>query len=198
MGAELNSTVIALNVKNNADQNRPELSNFTACSGICRPLIRILDQNKPLSKRFFELANRLNKFFSISKAVLVLSDNDDALKMMAVWEHARLREGVMLTIPPKNSLLHRAKGMRLIINRSIAEDFPPEYRGNFIESNILFDESTSSLAICPLFSEDVLSGVACLSSPAPFAFELIEKGYFDDIFGRLGEILAEENESIFI
>ncbi len=168
--------------------------NSNAGSGICRPLVRILDQNKPVSKRFFELVNRLNKFFSISRAVLIINDiKSDSLKMMAVWEQARFREGVMLTIPRKDSLLHRALGIRVIINRSASGEFPPEFQGNFIENNILFDKSTSSLAICPLFADATLVGITCLTSPVPFAFELIEEGYFDDIFRQLGEVLAGEN-----
>jgi hypothetical protein len=192
----MNDTAMALRAEKNIGYDSTHATDTNAGSGICRPLIRILDQNKSLSSRFFELVNRLNKFFSISKAVLIKKDPDaDSLKMMAVWEQSRLREGVMLTIPPKSSLLHRIKRMRLILNRSVSGDFPPEYQGNFIENNILFDHTTSSLAVCPLVAEDSMTGIACLSSPVPFAFELIEKGYFDELFNQLGGILAGEHIS---
>jgi hypothetical protein len=192
----MNETKMALRAERKSDYNGSYFLDSGGGSGICRPLTRILDQNKPLSRRFFELVNRLNKFFSISKAVLIKKDfSSDSLKMMTVWEQTRLREGVMLTIPPKNSLLYRIKKMRLIVNRSASGDIPPEYQGNFIESNILFDKATCSLAICPLFADNSLMGITCLTSPVPFAFELIERGDFDEIFKQLGEIMAEENIS---
>jgi len=189
----MNETAAAPSAGNDIGGDESGFFNSSAGSGICRPLVRILDQNKSVSRRFFELINRLNKFFSISRAVLIINDKDgDSLKMMTAWEQARLREGVMLTIPRENSLLRRASGIRVIINRSATGEFPPEYQGNFIENNILFDKSTSSLAICPLFAGKTLMGITCLTSSAPFAFELIEEGYFDGIFRQLGEVLADE------
>jgi len=190
----MDDTATALKAEKDNYYNNSGFINSNAGSGICRPLVRILNQNKPVSRRFFELVNRLNKFFSIFRAVLIVNDTkSDSLKMMAIWEQAWFRDGVMLTIPRKDSLLHRALGIRVIINRSATGEFPPEFLGNFIENNILFDKLTSSLAICPLFSDDELMGITCLTSPAPFAFELIEQGHFDDIFRHLGVILADEN-----
>lgn len=174
--------------------NDSEISTPGGSSGFNRTLVRILNQNKPVSKRFFELINRLNKFFSISRAVLIINDTKgDSLKMMAIWEQAFFREGVMLTIPRENSFLHRALGIRVIVNRPASQEFPHEFQGNFIENNILFNKSTNSLAICPLFADESLMGITCLTSPDPFTFGSIEEGHFDDIFRQLGMILADEN-----
>ena len=94
----MNETAAAPRAGNDIGGDESGFFNSSAGSGICRPLVRILDQNKSVSRRFFELINRLNKFFSISRAVLIINDKDgDSLKMMTAWEQARLREGVMLT-----------------------------------------------------------------------------------------------------
>ena len=73
---------------------------------IYRPFNRLLSQRKPVPTLFRELTNKLNKFFSISKAVLVLHcPLSDRLKLIARCEPDCFKEGVPMEIPTAGSIL---------------------------------------------------------------------------------------------
>ena len=78
-------------------------------------------KNANIYHSFFALIKKLNKFFSLSKAVLVVhSERDNCLKVIAVRRQKGTRTGLALTIPEKNSLLYRIfkQSMRRTIQKS--------------------------------------------------------------------------------
>lgn len=161
-------------------------------STICKPLVRILMQNKPVPELFYELVNRLDKFFSISKASLIIkSPADDTLRMMAMWDNSVMRQGVMLTLPRKQSLFHKAVKQKSIFYQPIID----AYRGNFIERKILYTDNACTLAICPLIWDGNFTGLISLTSPVPFAFDMIEEGRFGPLMRYLGKVLLNNRST---
>lgn len=157
---------------------------------VYRPFDRLLSQRKPVPTLFWELTNKLNKFFSISKAVLVMNcPLSDRLKLIARWEPDCFKEGVAMEIPTANSVLHRA----LTLGRIFYEPAFGFDQGNNLERRILTSPSTRSLAICPAVSDETVYSLISLASPVYNAFDLIEDGHFASIFDRFGKLLAERD-----
>jgi hypothetical protein len=159
---------------------------------IYRPFDRLLSQRKPVPTLFWELINKLNKFFSISKAVLVMHcPLSDRLKLIARWEPDCFKEGVAMEIPTADSVLHRALTLGGIFHE-------PAFgcdQGNNLERRILTSPSTRALAICPAVSDDTVFGLISLASPVEYAFEMLDEGRFVDVFERFGELLSEQNHT---
>ena len=165
------------------------LNNWDIVPALCSPLLRILRQNKPAPILFHETINKLSKFFSISKAVLILRDlNKDTLAVTAIWKNFRFQNGLKLTLPRKNSFLYETLNNRKIKSLPIFSKAP----GNIIENKIIINKSDSALAVCPIISEDLIYGLISFASPVPYAFEMIEEGYLGTIFEVFGRVLSDE------
>jgi len=167
------------------------LNNWDISPALCSPLLRILKQRKPVSTLFGEMTNKLSKFFSISKAVLVLKDMDkETLAVTAVWKNFQFNNGLKLTLPRKNSFLYEVLNTGKIKSLPIFSK-PP---GNMIENKIIVNKSDSALAVCPMISEDSIQGLISFASPVPYAFEMIEEGYLGIVFETIGRVLSDEYE----
>jgi hypothetical protein len=156
---------------------------------LCNPMRRVLEQNKPLPELFHELTNRLNKFFSISRSTMIVRDwGKNLLRVAAAWDNSKLSKGLMLTIPHKKSCLYGLIENNSVTNIPLYDKFP----GNLIEARILAEKTDSTLTICPLYDEDNIYGLYTLSSPVPYAFELIEEGYLNPVLRLFGSVLSSE------
>lgn len=174
------------------DENQ-YINDWDITPALCNPLLRILGQNKTIPTLFREMTNKLSKFFSISKAVLIIRDNNkDTLGVMAVWKNFQFHNGLTLTLPRKNSFLYEILEGRKIKSLPIFSKAP----GNMIENKILTDKSDSALAVCPMISEDMILGLISFASPVPYAFEMIEEGYLGPVFETFGRVLSNEYDKI--
>jgi hypothetical protein len=135
---------------------------------------------------FYELTNRLDKLFTVRKAALVTnSPEDESLKMLAFWENSVIHHGVRLTLPRTHSLFYEAFDKKDMVYKPIIGDI----FGNFIERNILFDDTIGTVLICPLIYEDICRGLMSLTSPIPYAFDILTKGHFDILFNKFASTL---------
>ena len=157
---------------------------------IYQPFNRLLSQQKPIPTLFRELINKLNKFFSISKAVLVLHcPLSNRLKLIARWEPNCFKEGVAMDIPTAHSILHRTLRSGVTLHEPVFGC----NQGNNFERRILTSASTKALAICPAVSVDTVYSLISLASPVEYAFEMLDEGHFVDVFELFGELLSERN-----
>jgi len=171
-------------------RNEPGVCGTDIASRISKPFLKILRQRKSTTRLFFELINKLDKFFCISRAVLIVINlNGNVLRVVAAWDNNSYpREGVILTLPQKDSLFHRALDHGAMINEPIFSRFP----GNYVERKLLASKSTCSLLVCPLCSNDLIFGLVGLTSLVPYAFELIAEGCYEQVFQRLGKLLCQD------
>ncbi len=168
---------------------RPYLSDRDIAPVLCSPLLRILRQNKPVPTLFCEMTNKLSKFFSISKAVLIIKDSrKGTLGVMAIWNNLQFQNGLTLTLPKQNSFLYEVLKSRKIKSLPIFSKAP----GNMIENKIISNKTDSALAVCPMISEDMIRGLISFASPVPYAFEMIEEGYLGTVFETFGRVLSDE------
>ncbi|MCP4703367.1 MAG: hypothetical protein GY865_02055 [candidate division Zixibacteria bacterium] len=166
-------------------------NNWDISPVLCNPLLKILKQRKPVSTLFGEMTNKLSKFFSISKAALILKDMDkETLAVTAVWKNFQFNNGLKLTLPRKNSFLYEILNTRKIKSLPIFSKAP----GNMIENKIIINKSDSALTVCPMISEDLIRGLISFASPIPYAFEMIEEGYLGTVFETFGQVLSDEYE----
>lgn len=175
------------------------LNNWDIAPALCRPLFKILKQNKSVSTLFDEMTNKLSKFFSISKSVLILKDNyKNTLAVTSIWKNFQFQNGLTLTLPRKNSFLYEILNNKKIKSLPIFSKAP----GNMIENKVLINESDSALAVCPMISEDIIQGLISFASPVPYAFEMIEEGFLEPVFEAFGRVLSDEydkkNKGIFL
>jgi len=155
----------------------------------------ILKKPGDFHKLFFLFTKKLNKFFLISRASLILySRNDHKLKAVAARGKNGAREGLALILPEKNSLLYGifAEGKAYIAC------FPAQFPGNFIEEKILLDETARSLAIIPIGKNGSKDGLICLASPIPGAFAMIEDGVMDGLIENFAQNLNKRLSTIII
>ncbi|RKX23058.1 MAG: hypothetical protein DRP51_01295 [Candidatus Zixiibacteriota bacterium] len=165
------------------------LSNGDISRILCSPLLRILRQNKSIPDLFCEMTNKLSKFFSISKAVLVIRNhNKMTLGVMAIWDNFQFQNGLTLILPKENSFLYEIFKTGRIKSLPIFSRVP----GNLIENKILVNKSDSALVVCPMISEDMIRGLISFSSPVPYAFEMIEEEYLGTIFDMFGRVLSDD------
>ena len=140
-------------------------------------------------KLFFLLTKKLSKFFSISRASLIVhSKLDGKLKAIAMKGDKGAHEGLALTLPEQNSLLYNIleSGVPYI------ENYPQQFPGNFIEEKILIDSDTRSLAVLPIKDNGTLGGLICFASPVPYAFTMLEDGLLDDLMEKFGPVLNKK------
>lgn len=172
-------------------------SNRINCSaptdGFMRSFTALFRKHKNVYKLFFAMTKKLNKFFSISTAILVLySTADDRLKVIAIRRPNYAREGLTLTLPQKDSLLYDVfKNATPHI-----EHFPADFKGNFIEQKLLFDSHIKSLVICPIKYEGSALGLVCFTSPTVYAFEMFEEGLADALIEQFGTIIDREKNKL--
>ncbi|MCD6248926.1 MAG: hypothetical protein J7J98_01170 [candidate division Zixibacteria bacterium] len=163
-------------------------------SALSRPFIRLLSQEKSTPTLFCELVNKLGKWFSISKAALAIyCDQTGMLKLSSWWDMNSFKEGVLMSLPAENSLFYQA----LQSNRIIHEQVNGHFSGNFVEQRLMSSRSTSALVVCPLLYRGVKQGVISLASPVPFAFEMLEEGYFSRVLEKIAFILAARSSDEF-
>lgn len=183
-----------------AEQNYTNLkeeqypNNWDISPALCNPLLRILQQNKPVPTLFREMTNKLSKFFSISKAVLIIRDSGkNSLGVRAVWKNFQFQNGLTLTLPKNNSFLYE------ILNSGKTKSLPifSKAPGNMIENRILINKSDSALIVCPLISVDKIRGMISFASPVPYAFEMIEEGFLGPVFETFGRVLFNEYDKIY-
>ncbi|MFH2036195.1 MAG: GAF domain-containing protein [Candidatus Zixiibacteriota bacterium] len=153
----------------------------------------VFKNNQKLSHCFFSLCKKLNKYFSISRAVLVVySESDDSLKVIALKCSHNSREGLTLTLPKNNSLFYKV----FQDGKIFIKDYFDNSIGNFIERKLLGHDECGSLAICPVIFKEKTIGLLCLASPALYAFEILAQGIFDSVLINLGQLVNAERFKI--
>ncbi len=172
-------------------EEKQYMNNWDIVPAICNPLLRIFMQNKSVPTLFREMTNKLSKFFSISRAVLIIRNNN-TLGVLAIWNNFQFQNGLTLTLPGKNSFLYETLKNGKIKSLPIFSKAP----GNLIENKILINKSDSALAVCPMISEDNIRGLISFASPVPYAFELIEEGYLEPVFEAFGRVLFDKYDKV--
>jgi transcriptional regulator with GAF, ATPase, and Fis domain len=154
---------------------------------LIRSFMALFIKQKNVNNLFFAIAKKLNRLFEITSAVLIVrSTHDSSLKVIAIKKEHYSREGLALTLPDHDSLLYRVlRKASLHIERK-----PDDFSGNFIERKLLLDGNARTLAICPIVSNNSVSGLLCLSSPSPSAFDLVEKGILDSTLSQFGSLMS--------
>jgi hypothetical protein len=155
----------------------------------------LFKDRKNIYHLFFSLIKKLGKFFSISKAVLVVrSPEDNALKVIALKSRHHARHGLALTLPKRDSLLHRVFKSREVYSAS----YPGGFEGNFIEKKLLLEDDTGSVAICPVSVNGTMQGLLCLTSPVVYAFSMFEEGFLDGVLEKFGRSIAREMKRLYV
>jgi len=189
---KIDSLITEQNDLNFKDKQYPNSWNISPA--LCNPLFRILQQNKPVPTLFHEMTNKLSKFFSISRAVLIIRDRvKNSLGVRAVWKNFQFQNGLTLTLPENNSFLYEILNSRKTKSLPIFSKAP----GNMIENRILINKSDSALVVCPLISVDKIRGMISFASPVPYAFEMIEEGFLEPVFETFGTVLFNEYDKIY-
>lgn len=157
--------------------------------------VPVFKNNANIYQAFFALTKKLNKFFSLSRAVLtVYSPARRKLKVIAMRSKNSVRKGLALTLSEDNSLLYRVfRDGDIYI-----QDFPDEIKGNFIETKLLMNRETASLAVCPVTSNENIIGLLSLSSPLPYAFAMFAGGFLDGVLEDFGRLLESERNRLMI
>jgi hypothetical protein len=167
---------------------RPALPNIE--TALNRPFARLLSQKKSIPTLFCELVNKLGKWFSISKAILaVYDDRTGTLKLTSWWDQHCFKEGVLMSLPTENSLFYQALQSDRIFHEQVNGHFP----GNYVEQHLMTSRTTAALAVCPLQCKGVGQGVISLSSSVPYAFEMLEEGYFSGVFENVASVLTAQS-----
>jgi len=155
----------------------------------------VFKNNNKLSHCFFSLCKKLNKYFSIYRAVLVVySEIDDNLKVIALKGQQNSREGLAISLPKKNSLFYKTFDNGQIF----VEDCIGDFSGNFIERKLLSIEKCESFAICPVIHKDKTIGLLCLSSASLYCFEMLGEGIFEQVLISLGKSVKAELSKVNI
>ncbi len=163
---------------------------FSTDSGIRKVIIRsvtgIFHRRQHLHAQFFAVTKKLGKFFSISGAVLIVhSQKDDRLKVIALKGENYTREGLAISLPRSMSLLYDV----FAGNEQYIENYPDGFPGNFVERKLILGEDTKSIMIYPTRHEGQPNGLICFASPVPYAFVLLENGNFDEISENIGKVI---------
>ncbi len=159
-----------------------------------KSLSSLFRNNKNIYDLFFSLTKKLNKFFSLSRSILVIrSMRDDDLKVIAMKGPQNSRIGLALTLPRQNSIIYQVLGGKEIYT----ENYPHEFSGNFIERKLLLDDNPGSIAICPIKNDGDVCGLICLTSPALYAFTLFRDGALDAVLERFGKSIEREISRLY-
>ncbi len=155
----------------------------------------LFKSNQNLYQLFFSIVKKLNKFFSLSRAILVVrSPKDNNLKVIALKGQKIARQGLALTLPEKNSLLYNV----CECCKMYTQNFPTHFEGNFIEKKLLIDDETSSIAICPIRNNGSIHGLLCLASPIIYAFDMFGQGFLDSVLEQFGRRIKKEIDRLHI
>jgi len=147
----------------------------------------ILGKAHNINKLFFSFLKKFNRYLPVNRAALVIhSGRDKTLKVIAL-KGETAREGLALTLPAENSLLHRVYNSRAVY---IANQ-PFYFSGNFIERKILLNPETKAVMVAPLFDGGNIFGLICISSQREGAFEGCDQGILDKVFGKLGIAIGD-------
>ena len=154
-----------------------------------------LKKSRSIYEQFFCLVKRLSRFFTLSRAVLVVhSSHQDVLKVIAIKGVRLTRQGLALTLPEKDSLLYSVFREK----RMYSEDFSSLFKGNFIERKLLLDKDTGSFAVCPIECDGSTRGLLCLTSPFPYTFSIFEEGLLNGVMERFGRLIEKEMQRLSI
>ena len=154
-----------------------------------RSLGALFNHNKNIYDLFFCLTKKLNKFFSLSRSILIVRSHvDNSLKVIAMKGPQNARVGLALTLPEDNSLLYRVLHKKVIYT----ENYPNGFKGNFIEEKLLLDDDPGSIVVCPIEHNNHVQGLICLTSPAIYAFTLFKDGFLDSVLDRFGKSIEKE------
>ncbi|GEM_PF-1218648 len=147
----------------------------------------ILGKARNINKLFFSFLKKFNRYLPVNRAALVIySGRDRTLKVIAL-KGETAREGLALTLPVENSLLHRVYSSRATYTASQ----PFYFSGNFIERKILLSPDTKAVMVAPLFDGGDIFGLICISSPREAAFENCDQGVLDKVFRKLGIVIGD-------
>jgi len=160
-----------------------------------RSLGALFNGNRNIYELFFCLTKKLNNFFSLSRSILIIhSERDESLKVIAMKGASNCHVGLALTLPEKDSLLYRVLNDKEIYT----ENYPDKFNGNFIERKLLLDDNPGSIAVCPVKYKNKIRGLICLTSPALYAFTLFKDGMLDSILERFGKSVKRETKRLRI
>jgi hypothetical protein len=130
---------------------------------------------------FTNFSRLLETRFEIKKGFLALREGDQTRFLaVASWKKDKVRKKLSLTLPNTSSLFEK-----------VAENFATLFDGNFIERQLLLDDTTESFMLRPLKHEGRVVGLIGYSSEVPDAFVTIQEGYIDAAFESLGDCLGK-------
>lgn len=155
-----------------------------------RSIEALARKHKNIHQLFFAITKRLNKIFSISVAILVSHSNrDHSLKVIDIKKTGYSGEALSLILPDKNSLLYSVYRDETIFS----ESDPDKFNGNFLEKKLLLDQTTKSLVICPVRDNGQISGLLCLASAMPSAFNSDDAFFLEEISRQFRSSLSRAN-----
>lgn len=150
-------------------------------------LCRIVGNPDDQLTTFDSFSRLLETKFEIKKGFLALrAGNQTRFLAVASWKKDKVRKKLSLTLPNSSSLFEKVAESGQIF----AENFASLFDGNFIERQLLMDDSTQSFMLRPLKHEGRVVGLIGYSSDFPDAFVTIQEGYLDDAFDSLGDFLG--------
>lgn len=153
-------------------------------SELCRSVEELDD---PMDT-FANFSRLLETRFEIKKGFLALREGDQTRFLaVASWKKDKVRKKLSLKLPNTSSLFEKVAESGQIY----AENFATLFDGNFIERQLLLDDTTESFMLRPLKHEGRVVGLIGYSSEVPDAFVTIQEGYIDAAFESLGDCLGK-------
>lgn len=155
---------------------------------VTRSVSALFRRNNNIYKLFFSLYKKLKRHLSLSTAVLIVhSVRDNTLKVIAVKNSRYAPEGISLTLPEQDSLLHAV----FRDGHPYIENNPENFRGNFFERKLLLGEPAKSLAVFPIHNKGSRIGLICLASTQAEAFDIIDLPLLNPVATQFGQFLAK-------
>ncbi|MEP0829123.1 MAG: GAF domain-containing protein [bacterium] len=162
---------------------------------VTRSVSALFRRNNNIYKLFFSLYKKLKKHLSLSTAVLIVhSVRDNTLKVIAVKNSKHAPEGISLTLPDQDSLLHSV----FRDGHPYIENNPDNFSGNFIERKLLLGEPSKSLAVFPIHNNGSRIGLICLVSTQAQAFDIIDQPLLNPLSSQFGQFLAKATADLNI
>ncbi|MBU0984684.1 MAG: hypothetical protein KKA42_12480 [candidate division Zixibacteria bacterium] len=136
---------------------------------------------------FLEFTNQLRADFDISRAMLVIREENEArFVALASWNRGKFRRNLSLRMPTVSSLFQRVAED----GQMYMESFTEFFNGNLIERNLLLDDDTKSFLLKPIKHDATVVGLVGFSSDDPNAFVTMEDGWLDPILRQFAELIA--------
>jgi hypothetical protein len=171
------------------DEIKSERDNIDIPESILRSIDTIIKRPQNLRRLFFSFIKKLNRFCPVSKAILIVhSDSDEHLKVIAIKGEKSAHEGLTLTLPSDNSLLYSIFRSRV----TYTAGNPFVFSGNFFERKLLLDGETKSLFVAPILLNGTAHGLVCLSSSNDGAFAEIDQGCLEQIIGKFSKVFRRK------